>query len=224
MNQPTARLVVRTGNYAGQSFVLGNRPLTIGREPVNDLVFQDPGVSRRHVSIIPQGGGYLVEDLNSTNGTRLNGERISGKRGLQNGDVIALSDAVQLVYEVEGYAQTLVQGAGLPPTRSAFEAMDYPAPPPTMPSVDVSPARTLPVASPMESAPRMVPPPLPDYSMPDVSGMGEKPRSRKRLWIGCGCLLVVLVLACAGGAFWLDANNPDLLYGPVQSILRGFGF
>jgi pSer/pThr/pTyr-binding forkhead associated (FHA) protein len=67
-------------NKAGQTFVLPAHPITVGRRPECDLVFVDRTVSGRHATITPQGGQGLVIDLNSTNGTLINGKRVSEGR------------------------------------------------------------------------------------------------------------------------------------------------
>jgi pSer/pThr/pTyr-binding forkhead associated (FHA) protein len=55
---------------------LDGRPLLIGRSPRCDLVLDDPTVSRRHAELVPADDGWIVSDLSSTNGTRVNGWRI----------------------------------------------------------------------------------------------------------------------------------------------------
>ena len=56
----------------GQSFDLNKPVVTIGREAGNDIVLEDPQVSRHHARLTLQGGGYVVEDLGSTNGSFIN--------------------------------------------------------------------------------------------------------------------------------------------------------
>jgi len=65
-------------------------PLTIGRSPGSDIVIVDDFISSRHVRIIPAGEGVLVEDLGSTNGTIVNGRRITAPVRLDAGDEIDL--------------------------------------------------------------------------------------------------------------------------------------
>jgi pSer/pThr/pTyr-binding forkhead associated (FHA) protein len=52
------------------------RPLLIGRSPRCDLVLGDPSVSRKHAELVREDDRWLVRDLSSTNGTRVNGWRI----------------------------------------------------------------------------------------------------------------------------------------------------
>ena len=69
----------------GDRFVLGDTIVTIGRIPDNVLTLEDPNVSRNHAEIRPSGAGFVLADLGSTNGTKINGVRIS-ERVLQDGD------------------------------------------------------------------------------------------------------------------------------------------
>lgn len=71
----------------GQRIVLGEAIFSVGRLSECTLVLEDGNVSRRHAEIRPQGTGFKVVDLASTNGTNVNGERIA-ERQLRDGDVI----------------------------------------------------------------------------------------------------------------------------------------
>ncbi|MDQ4091698.1 MAG: DUF3662 domain-containing protein [Actinomycetota bacterium] len=73
----------------GQRVVVGEDPVTIGRLPECDIVLSDPNVSRRHAEIRRQGNGFVVADLGSTNGTRVNGAGVKERR-LDDGDVITV--------------------------------------------------------------------------------------------------------------------------------------
>ncbi len=63
---------------------------TIGRLPECTVMLTDTNVSRRHAEVRPLGTGWVVADLGSTNGVKLNGIRIDGERLLRDGDVISL--------------------------------------------------------------------------------------------------------------------------------------
>lgn len=91
----------QSGPTAGQRFELARRSLIVGRDPACDLVIDDVEVSRRHARLLAQGGGYTVEDLGSTNGTFVNGERTSGITPLNPGDTLRLGDQVSLLYDLE---------------------------------------------------------------------------------------------------------------------------
>ena len=61
----------------GRSFALGDRPLVVGRNPDVDVVINDSNVSRRHAEFWRTSDGVAVRDLQSTNGTFVNGHRIT---------------------------------------------------------------------------------------------------------------------------------------------------
>ena len=69
----------------------GQEALLIGRHPDCDLVMADATVSRRHARLIFRDGGWIIQDLESTNGTRLNGKYV-GRCRLHPGDQLALGD------------------------------------------------------------------------------------------------------------------------------------
>lgn len=66
------------------------RILTIGRDPGNDVVIDAPMVSRRHARLVLDGGRTRIEDLGSSNGTYVNGERVRGTAAVRPGDRIGL--------------------------------------------------------------------------------------------------------------------------------------
>jgi hypothetical protein len=72
---------------SGHRFTLTESIITIGRHPDSNLVLADPNVSRNHAEIRPQGDRYVVVDLGSTNGSRVNGVRV-GTQILNDGDEI----------------------------------------------------------------------------------------------------------------------------------------
>jgi hypothetical protein len=76
---------------------LTSHTLTIGRMPECDLTINDRNVSRRHAEIRPQGESFLVVDLGSTNGIRVNGIRV-GQHELQDGDEITVG-GTQVVFQ-----------------------------------------------------------------------------------------------------------------------------
>ena len=75
----------------GDRFALTESVISVGRHPDSNLVLADPNVSRNHAEIRPQGERYVVVDLGSTNGTRVNGVRVD-TQVLQDGDDIAFGN------------------------------------------------------------------------------------------------------------------------------------
>jgi pSer/pThr/pTyr-binding forkhead associated (FHA) protein len=88
-------VVILNGVMVGNHFIDKGR-ITIGRRAGNDIHLDDPGVSKEHAVIQTVGNDHIFEDLGSTNGSTLNGSRIT-KHILQNGDAIELG-AYQIKY------------------------------------------------------------------------------------------------------------------------------
>lgn len=66
-------------------------PVTIGRAPGSGVLINDPRVSRSHARIDFAGGGFVLEDLGSTNGTTLNGKPVVAPALLTDGDALSLA-------------------------------------------------------------------------------------------------------------------------------------
>lgn len=73
----------------GRRVSIGEDPVTMGRLPECDIVLSDPNVSRRHAEVRRRGNDFVVVDLGSTNGTRVNGAGVKERR-LGDGDVITV--------------------------------------------------------------------------------------------------------------------------------------
>lgn len=92
---PTAeRLLVTDGALQGTSLPLGSSGVLIGRAPSCTLVLDDDYASNRHARIYPHEGGWWVEDLGSTNGTFVDGERIVAPRSLEPGTPVRIGQTV----------------------------------------------------------------------------------------------------------------------------------
>jgi ABC-type multidrug transport system ATPase subunit len=81
-----------------KEFELIKSEVVIGRDESVDIVISTPAVSRRHARLMMQGDGYIIEDLGSSNGTFINGDRLIGRHTLQPGDQIRLGQAITLNY------------------------------------------------------------------------------------------------------------------------------
>jgi pSer/pThr/pTyr-binding forkhead associated (FHA) protein len=91
-----AGLRVMSADGPGEFVPLRADPLTIGRTPDNNLALPDSQVSRHHARIARQPEGFVIEDLNSTNGTFINGQRVTRQR-LQSGDEIQIGQTTMIV-------------------------------------------------------------------------------------------------------------------------------
>jgi hypothetical protein len=86
---PAASIVLSDG----ERVVLGPEPLTIGRLPESAVTINDPNASRRHAELRRSGNDVILVDLNSTNGTRVNGATVR-ERLLADGDEIVIGTTV----------------------------------------------------------------------------------------------------------------------------------
>jgi hypothetical protein len=125
--QPDAALVIRLGPGTGQQFAITGSAVTVGRHRSCDIQVDGPEVSRQHARITWSGTGYVIEDLDSANGTFVNGERIGGPHALKDGDLLRLGGGVELAFQAAAPAPAdempTMAGAVVPPAGE-------PAPPP----------------------------------------------------------------------------------------------
>ncbi len=95
-------LVVSAGPDRGEIFPLWGERTTIGRasrEATWEVRLTDRAVSRPHAQLDRMEGGYLLLDLNSANGTQLNGTAVDHPLTLHNGDVIIVGETRLVFYE-----------------------------------------------------------------------------------------------------------------------------
>lgn len=91
-------LVINGESDSGQEITLDQSDLILGRDPGTDVVIESPGVSRQHARIFFQDGLYVIEDLNSSNGTFVNEQQITAPAHLQPEDRIRLGKLVEIVF------------------------------------------------------------------------------------------------------------------------------
>ena len=174
--------MIRDGDGAG-----GEHPLTgeliLGREPGSaGLVLDDPGISRRHAAVRETASAITVEDLGSSNGTFVNGERISSEAELADGDEIQLGATVISVHGAE--AATALLGGGSPPTA------EHAGPPSARPAPSQPPPR------------RAQPEAAPGRLGPGPTEGGDNIPALAAVF--CGPLSIVLLLFTSGGAFFVS--------------------
>jgi pSer/pThr/pTyr-binding forkhead associated (FHA) protein len=98
-SMPEYQIVMRAGPTPGKVFPVSGESFTIGREPGNGIVINDAEISRKHARMAQQGNTYTIEDLGSTNGTFVNGVRLTAPHALRPGEVIALGEQISVVFE-----------------------------------------------------------------------------------------------------------------------------
>lgn len=198
---PTFRLVMRSGPSAGKVFPLDKPEIFAGRDLNNDVVINDPEVSRRHARFFLQGNTYVLEDLGSTNGTFINGQRLAGPYALREGETITFGERITVGYEMEipdADATRISQPGGpsdLPyqaPIQPQNQAV-YPPPPPMQQPMQV------------RSAPPPQMTPLQGGYAGQVPMQAAPPRpasSSRMIIIVAIVLLLVICLCVAVGLFF----------------------
>ena len=218
------QLTVKAGPNPGKVYEFNKDEIVLGRDLGNDIVVGDADISRRHAHLVWQGDAYMVEDLGSTNGTYVNGERLTGPKLLAGGETIMFGSSIEMEFVLMGFdaGATVIapppQAAVAPVEPAVVEpavvepavvapAMLEPAPvfEPPAPQMTFEPAPE-PVLPTVEAAEPEAPIEIPAYSAPapvyEMPPLEAEPKSKTGLWIGIGigcfvlaCLCIVVVAA-----------------------------
>lgn len=208
MQGSSFRLIVRRGPQPNQIYELNKGIITLGRDITNDIVINDPEVSRHHSRLTQGGGGYTLEDLGSTNGTFVNGQRLTGARPLSPGDTIGMGETVTLAYE------SAVAGMPADPRQAATMVGGQPQPPqPYGPPQPAAPG--------YGSQPEYGPPPPQPYGAPQQP-YGQQPPMAYEYdyqedpyesggvgrWVvlACGCFLVLCIVSSVIAVIIIDSQ------------------
>jgi len=174
---------MRSGPTPGAAFTLEGDQLTIGRDATNEIVINDAEISRRHARLTFQGGKYVLEDLGSTNGTFVNGQRLAGPRVLKAGEVVSFGEQIVLVFE----ATTIDSGATMISPRAAAAVPSAPRP------------STPPPPPPAEYAGSVPASPVP---------IGSGPAKKMNLTpIIIGAVVFLMLCCCIAVFVWVDADQ-----------------
>ena len=192
------QLVMKAGPTPGKAYALDKGEIKVGRDISNDIIINDAEVSRKHARITIQGDSYVLEDLGSTNGTFVDGERLTGPHILGLGQTISLGENVTLDFEAVQFDPdvTLVSA----PEEIAEGPVEAVPPPP---QEDYTPVPGTYTPSP--------PPPEPVYAGQVPSDQPEPlpaPGRRTSTWLigGCGCLIIILCIVIVASVWYIDTN------------------
>jgi hypothetical protein len=182
------QLTMRSGPNPGTVYALDSDQISIGRDSSNDIAVNDAEVSRHHSRLTFQGGKYVLEDMGSTNGTFVNGQRLTGPRVLKSGEVISFGEQIVFVYE----AVESDTGATMISPRAGAAA----APPPR---------------------PITTPPPAPQAyagQMPAGQPEAEQPKKVNPIPIAIGVGVLLLICVCIGFLVWVDQTYRWCVFFP----------
>jgi hypothetical protein len=133
------QFVMRSGPNAGKVFPLEALEIFVGREASNGVSINDAEISRKHAKLNLHGSAYVIQDLGSTNGSFVNGQRITGTQVLNPGDTVSFGENIVLVYETaQDPNATIISSAQAPKTLAPVrKAVPSPAPAPSPSPVQV---------------------------------------------------------------------------------------
>ena len=207
MSNSEFRLIIRTGPNEGMVFDLTKEATILGRDVSSDIVLADTEVSRQHARITKTPGGYVYEDLGSTNGSFINGERLLAPRVLKAGDLLGLGENVTLTFDAVApeAAATVIGGEA----REPAPAQPAPQQPPPQPAAQP------------RAAPAPAPAPAAAAPAPAAPARAAKPSGgRKRnVWlfagIGCVGLLIIcgIIAAFMPTSWWCIILTPLTWFG-----------
>jgi hypothetical protein len=100
LREPDPRRRTARVRVDGRTAIVGSQGAVLGRSRDCDIVLDDANVSRHHAELRPSGGSWVVRDLGSTNGVKVNGRRVDGAQSLHAGDAIELGSS-RVVFELE---------------------------------------------------------------------------------------------------------------------------
>lgn len=135
------QFVMRSGPTPGATYSLEGDQIVIGRDSTNGVVINDAEISRKHSRLTFQGGKYVLEDLGSTNGTFVNGQRLAGPAVLKSGDVVSLGEQIVLMYD----ALSVDAGATVISSRKSASAPVVPPPAPAQVAAPPPPSYSTPM-------------------------------------------------------------------------------
>jgi hypothetical protein len=187
------------GEQANKAYTLGDAPFTFGRNPDNAVVFAGGRASRRHAEIRRDGAEYVLADLGSSNGTLVNGQRLTAPHRLRHGDTFEIGDDV---FRFDAPAPAIDK-----------TLMAAPAPISAPPTEPVGPQPAAPAYQPPASPPGAYVGTLPNT--PPAAPPKQRGISRTLLVV-LGLVGLVLVATCIGGAVLVTRSFSGILSAPTS--------
>ena len=186
---PLASFIVKSGALKGQRLAVKTPVVNIGRADYNDVVLPDESVSTTHAKLQRREGVWVLVDLESTNGTFVDGDQVKGEMPLAPGASVRFGE-IGLVFEPTDDAAAVAKGGS---TRMMEVMTMEPAPKPKAQPPAPKPAAPRPVAAkPVAGKPAAAKP------------KGAKaPVAQQKKGSGCGGSAALLLLMIVGLVYWV---------------------
>lgn len=203
--------------------------VTLGRYPINTIVLPDPLASGNHAEIRPEGSGYVLLDLGSSNGTTLNGQRLLAQTPqlLQSGDVIDIgTTSLRVELAVALLPPTIRANEAAP---GAFAPTQHVAAPAHHSATPDAPAPASQYHAPGGPPPAYAPP-IPALVPPPVlpPPPAAKKSSARRILLIVGGILTLVLLACVVGGVLVGkaiyAHTPEGVANAYYSNLESLDY
>jgi pSer/pThr/pTyr-binding forkhead associated (FHA) protein len=193
------QFVMHSGPNTGRVYPLEGSEIIIGRDASNPIAINDAEVSRKHAKLTQQNSTFVIQDLGSTNGTFINGQRITTSQELKPGDTVTLGENIVLMYETTFDPNaTVISSAQALRTVGPIQK-PIPTPPPAQAPVPapVKPPSTAPVEVFTSQAP--------------AGPVSKTPtHAKKKFPIWLIILIVILIIICACVGFFLIIDQFSL--------------
>jgi hypothetical protein len=186
------------GEQANKSFSLGDAPFTFGRNPDNAVVLASGRASRRHAEIRRAGDVYVLADLGSSNGTLVNGQRLTAPHQLRHGDTFEIGDDL---FRFDAPAPAVDK-----------TLLATPAPllaPPTVPAGRDAAPQPAQIPGAYAGA-------LPS-TPPLATGAPKKPGISRALLVVLGLVALLILGTCAGGAVLVTRGISGIASAPTSA-------
>ncbi len=196
------QFVMRSGPNTGKIYPLEAPEIIIGRDASNGVAINDAEVSRKHAKLSLHGSAYVIQDLGSTNGTSVNGQRVTSTQVLNPGDTVSFGENIVLMYEAASDPNATIISSAQAPKTVIPVRRPVPAPAPA-PAYAPAPA------------------PAPVYSGQVPAGpvpMTAQPK-KKRTGLIIGIILVVIILLCICISLFAAFAPQSLLCAPGIRII-----
>jgi S1-C subfamily serine protease len=212
-------ITVEAGPGEGTTAEVTGDRFRVGRDPACDLTIDDPQVSSSHAEFVRNGESYALRDLNSTNGTLVDGYRLNGSTALRGVERVELGQQTVLRLSPGQPGRTVVAPA------MAAAGAEVPV---IEPAGEVTAVRRVPSATPppesaaVAAAAAPAPPPPPPAPAPAGGGTGGPSRRTMAIVGGVVVIIgaVVAVIALSGGGGKKQLTQEQLIAQSTPSVVR----